>query len=359
MKQKITLNQKRKEIEKKLFHNHTDIEMYTDNSQTNNQVKKSTQELSKFPELVLLNEETKRKPIFWIHSVGGVQPYFMIARKTERPFYGIEARGWRTNRIPLRGIEAMAAYYVHIIKTTQPTGPYDLGGYSLGGLVAHEITRQLQELGDVVSSIVMLDTLATDILKNTKDVSNHTRLLQAANFTLATQVLQDPDRLKKVLIHCDEVDWTQDDSSIITSLSKLAQKKGALETKMQLESAILKMSRIHEAYEYDRYTVVPLSKPEEIACYYFRNKSGLFFGDFAPYYSIPKDGVNVDHLNYWEQWKTTYSNIHVMDVNSSNHLMFLSEKKVYGPILAFCKQLYSDEGISPHFLKTFQQKQKT
>lgn len=50
-----------------------------------------------------------------------------------------------TNRDPLHGIEDMASYYIEIIRAVQPEGPYDVGGYSLGGVLAYEITRQLQK----------------------------------------------------------------------------------------------------------------------------------------------------------------------------------------------------------------------
>ena len=53
----------------------------------------------------------------------------------------------------------MASYYIHIIQSIQPKGPYDQGGYSMGGVLAYEITCQLQELGETVSSIVMIDSL--------------------------------------------------------------------------------------------------------------------------------------------------------------------------------------------------------
>ena len=88
---------------------------------------------SKFPELVLLNQIAEGRPVFWFHGgLGGVEPYYIIAEKSQRPFYGIQARGWMTDRSSLDGIQAMAAYYIHIIQSVQSKGPYELGGYSLG-----------------------------------------------------------------------------------------------------------------------------------------------------------------------------------------------------------------------------------
>ncbi|KAL4794685.1 hypothetical protein BDV19DRAFT_390051 [Aspergillus venezuelensis] len=55
-------------------------------------------------------------------------------------------------------IEEMAASYLAEIKRRQPKGPYLLGGYSFGGLVAYEAARQLLEAGDEVSKLILLET---------------------------------------------------------------------------------------------------------------------------------------------------------------------------------------------------------
>ena len=46
------------------------------------------------------------------------------------------------------------------IRRVQPTGPYCLLGYSFGGLVAHEVARQLQEEGEEIGTLIFLDTRA-------------------------------------------------------------------------------------------------------------------------------------------------------------------------------------------------------
>ncbi len=110
-----------------------------------------------FPELIHLNQETKGRPVFWIHGgLGGVESYLPVAEAPPRPFYGIETRGWMTERTPLTGITAMAAFYRRIIQTVQFRSPYDLGGFSMGGMLAYEITRQLQELGEAVQTFVSI-----------------------------------------------------------------------------------------------------------------------------------------------------------------------------------------------------------
>ncbi len=51
----------------------------------------------------------------------------------------------------------MAAHYVQPIRHVQPTGPYHLLGWSFGGLVAHAIATRLQNAGEQVDLLALLD----------------------------------------------------------------------------------------------------------------------------------------------------------------------------------------------------------
>ena len=52
----------------------------------------------------------------------------------------------------------MAASYIEAIRAVQPVGPYQLGGWSMGGVVAYEMAQQLQAQGDEVSLLALIDT---------------------------------------------------------------------------------------------------------------------------------------------------------------------------------------------------------
>ena len=54
----------------------------------------------------------------------------------------------------------MAAHYMAEIRVKQPRGPYYLGGYSGGGVVAFEMARQLAEQGEHIGALVFLDSVA-------------------------------------------------------------------------------------------------------------------------------------------------------------------------------------------------------
>ncbi|WP_232463551.1 non-ribosomal peptide synthetase [Tumebacillus avium] len=103
------------------------------------------------------------QPLFLIHPVGGSAfAYFDLARAlgAEQPVYGLQARGLDDLGAPLATMEEMAAEYIAAIRTVQQTGPYRLGGWSIGGAIAYETARQLRALGEAVELLALIDTRA-------------------------------------------------------------------------------------------------------------------------------------------------------------------------------------------------------
>jgi acyl transferase domain-containing protein/thioesterase domain-containing protein/acyl carrier protein len=103
----------------------------------------------------------------------GARPFFLVAGMfgnvlnlrhlahlvgSDRPFYGLQARGLYGDERPHETFEEMARAYLAEIRAVQPRGPYLLGGFSGGGVTAYEMTRQLAAEGDEVALLVMLDT---------------------------------------------------------------------------------------------------------------------------------------------------------------------------------------------------------
>jgi len=56
------------------------------------------------------------------------------------------------------GVRELAAHYVQLISKEQRHGPYFLGGYSYGGLVAYEMASLLTEQNQRVECVAMIDT---------------------------------------------------------------------------------------------------------------------------------------------------------------------------------------------------------
>ncbi|HET9868103.1 MAG TPA: thioesterase domain-containing protein, partial [Nitrospira sp.] len=111
--------------------------------------------------LVEIQPGTGKTPLFFVHPVGGnVFCYFNLARRlgADQPFYALQAKGLNNGQHGHTRIEEMASYYVEHLRAVQPTGPYRIGGWSLGGVVAFEMARQLKASGDDVPMLALIDS---------------------------------------------------------------------------------------------------------------------------------------------------------------------------------------------------------
>lgn len=72
--------------------------------------------------------------------------------------YGLNSPYMRTPTQFINGIPGVASQYLEEIRRRQPVGPYHLGGWSAGGVVAYEITLQLMAVGERVESLVLFDS---------------------------------------------------------------------------------------------------------------------------------------------------------------------------------------------------------
>ncbi len=114
--------------------------------------------------LVLIQSAGRERPFFCVHPVGGnVLCYAELARQLgpERPFYGLQSVGLAGGE-PQRTIEEMAATYLAAIAEVQPRGPYLLGGWSLGGVIAYEMAQQARRRGEAVEVVALIDSAAPD-----------------------------------------------------------------------------------------------------------------------------------------------------------------------------------------------------
>jgi amino acid adenylation domain-containing protein len=118
--------------------------------------------------LVALQPEGAGTPLFFMHPVAGSAfVYVALARLlgTERPFYGLNSP---VNE-PLTKIEEMAARYVEAVRAVRPEGPYLLGGWSMGGLIAYEMAQQLRAQGQEVALLALIDRAAFDAEPQARD----------------------------------------------------------------------------------------------------------------------------------------------------------------------------------------------
>jgi amino acid adenylation domain-containing protein len=111
--------------------------------------------------LVPLQSAGAKPGFFFVHGLGGTVMRFHDLAKhmvPDQPFYCFQAQGMDGKLPCLNDTEAMAELYLEHMRTAQPHGPYFLGGYSFGGLVALEMARSLRANGKEIGLLVLVDT---------------------------------------------------------------------------------------------------------------------------------------------------------------------------------------------------------
>jgi amino acid adenylation domain-containing protein len=111
--------------------------------------------------LVPLQPSGIKPPLFLLHGWGGdVYGFVHLAQllAPAQPVYGLQAVGLDGEQARHTTVESMAAHYVAEIRAFQPEGPYFLGGYSLGGLIAFEVAQQLYRLNQQVAVLALMDS---------------------------------------------------------------------------------------------------------------------------------------------------------------------------------------------------------
>jgi thioesterase domain-containing protein/acyl carrier protein len=110
--------------------------------------------------LVPIHVKGSQPPLFAIHPIGGgVFCYEALASTLgeDQPLYGLQSQGLDGQEAPFTNVEDMATHYISEMETVDPEGPYHLIGWSMGGLLAFEMARQLQAKGRQVSLLALFD----------------------------------------------------------------------------------------------------------------------------------------------------------------------------------------------------------
>ncbi len=104
-----------------------------------------------------------KPPLYIVHGSGLTVLIFhelAMGLDPDQPVFGLQARGLNGIDEPFDNMEEIAAYYVREILEQNPHGPYNLAGYSFGGIVAFEMAKQLKTMGREVNMLAIFDTNA-------------------------------------------------------------------------------------------------------------------------------------------------------------------------------------------------------
>ncbi len=112
--------------------------------------------------LVALQPRGSRPPLFCVHpGSGNVFPYQALARALgdDQPVYAFQDVSVYadTPEILAESIETLADRYLQELLAVQPVGPYHLGGYSFGGIVAFDMALKLRRMGQEVALLAIFD----------------------------------------------------------------------------------------------------------------------------------------------------------------------------------------------------------
>ena len=106
--------------------------------------------------LLSLQPQGVKPPFFWIHGQASdavIGEYLGL----DQPVYGLIHQSMDGKPASYTTVESIAAHYLLEIRTVQSQGPYLLGGYCFGGLIAFEIAQQLKTQNEETSLLFLLD----------------------------------------------------------------------------------------------------------------------------------------------------------------------------------------------------------
>ena len=113
--------------------------------------------------LVPLQPLGSRPPLYLVHTTpGDVLGYgnLIFHLGTDQPCFGFQSLGFHDPDRAHTRVDEMAAYYIKELRQHQPHGPYRLGGWCYGGILAVEMAHQLRAAGEQIDLLALIETPA-------------------------------------------------------------------------------------------------------------------------------------------------------------------------------------------------------
>ncbi|MEU0119325.1 alpha/beta fold hydrolase [Streptomyces bobili] len=148
-------------------------------------------------------------PLFCIHpgfALCWAYARLMRGLGSAQPVYGIQARGIRGDEPLPETFDELVDDYVRLIRSIRPHGPYQLLGWSFGGLAAHAMATRLQADGEDVGLLAMMDTI---LIKDPSELTTPAHAQQIdAEFAAVRDIVPNPDQLLRVVANLDRLRGT-------------------------------------------------------------------------------------------------------------------------------------------------------
>jgi amino acid adenylation domain-containing protein len=187
------------------------------------------------------------RPLFLGHPINGsVLCYRDLATRLpiDVPVYGLQARGLEDDGEPLTSVSDMAAELISEMQRLQPKGPYRLGGWSLGGVIALETALLLTQQGEVVEFLAIFDTAIlreplwaddAETLLLVGGVDQDPPWRQDEVLSPEQRMLRAIDRVREVTLPPSHLPWSR----------TLSQESPLPELRMQEAARLLHLHRCH------------------------------------------------------------------------------------------------------------------
>ncbi|MCB0517420.1 MAG: amino acid adenylation domain-containing protein [Lewinellaceae bacterium] len=249
-------------------------------------------ENQEFTSLIPIREGGSKPPLYLVHG-GGLHVLFyqnlVKYLDDDQPIFALQARGLNGDEEPLDRIEEMAAHYIREMLAQNQEGPYCLAGYSLGGLIAWEMAKQLQEMGKEVPLLSLFDAVAKYEWAGDGGSAKWKKLFKKAGFNLSL-MLRDPAAAVEYKKHVLKMNFQHQKGKL-----RIAYRNNATH---EIEEGYLPYGS--EVYEksleaYDKYELQPLDIQVDL----FKAKEQMFYlhdPEFYGWDKFAKRGVVVHEI---------------------------------------------------------------
>jgi amino acid adenylation domain-containing protein len=225
-----------------------------------------------FTSLIPIREGGSRPPLYLVHG-GGLHVLFyqnlVKYLDDDQPIFALQAKGLDGSEAPLDRIEDMAAHYIGEMLAQNPEGPFCLAGYSLGGLIAWEMTKQLREMGREVLLLSLFDAVAKYEWAGEGAGGNLIKKLKKTGFNLSL-MLKDPAKAVEYKKHVLKMQFQHKKGKLLMAYRNNKTK--------EIEEGYLPYGK--EVYEksleaYENYQLQPLDIQVDL----FKVKEQMFYLD--------------------------------------------------------------------------------
>ena len=136
----------------------------------------------KISDIFVYNDDPALPRLYFVHTGHTGGEAYLNLSKLLRSACGM--RCFEPNNIfhqdnLIKGVKNLAAKYVELLKADQPQGPYLLGGWSYGGMIAYEMACQLKKAGEKVLHLFLLDP---DFMTSEREKELYKKVFTSDNF---------------------------------------------------------------------------------------------------------------------------------------------------------------------------------